>query len=61
MSNKKVAIIVAVFIAVLFLIIGFIALAGHVPVFSRILTFLFSIILVIFVVGFFIIIAKRKK
>lgn len=61
MSNKKIALLVTVFIAVLFIIIGIIALAGHIPLLGKPLTFIFAVVLVVFVLGFFIIIGKRKK
>ena len=33
MNNKKIAVIISAFIAVLFIIIGIIAIAGHIPFF----------------------------
>lgn len=61
MNNKKIAVIISVFIAVLFIIIGIIAIAGHIPFFGKPLTLIFAIILIIFILGFFIIIGKRRK
>lgn len=61
MNNKKIAAIISAFIAVLFIIIGIIAIAGHIPFFGKPLTLIFAIILIIFILGFFIIIGKRRK
>lgn len=61
MNNKKIAVILSVFIAVLFIIIGIIAVAGHIPFLGKPLTLIFAIILIVFILGFFIIIAKRRK
>lgn len=61
MNNKKIAVIISAFIAVLFIIIGIIAIAGHIPFFGKPLTLIFAIILIIFILGFFIIIGKRRK
>lgn len=61
MNNKKNAVILSVFIAVLFIIIGIIAVAGHIPFLGKPLTLIFAIILIVFILGFFIIIGKRRK
>lgn len=61
MNNKKIALIVTVFIITMFVIIGIIALAGHIPFLGKPLTFIFAIILVLFTVGFFVIIIRRKN
>ena len=63
MENKKTAIIVSIFIfIVIFLLLaGLIGLAGKIPFLSKPLVFIFAIILVLFVLGFFIIISKRRK
>ncbi len=61
MNNKKIAVIISAFIAILFIIIGIIAIAGHIPFFRKPLTLIFAIILIIFILGFFIIIGKRRK
>ncbi|MDE6863141.1 MAG: hypothetical protein K2J41_02010 [Eubacterium sp.] len=61
MNNKKIAVIISAFIAVLFIIIGIIAIAGHIPFFGKPLTLIFAIILIIFILGFFVIIGKRRK
>lgn len=61
MNNKKIAVILSVFIAVLFIIIGIIAVAGHIPFLGKPLTLIFAIILIVFILGFFIIIEKRRK
>ena len=44
MNNKKIAVIISAFIAVLFIIIGIIAIAGHIPFFGKPLTLIFAII-----------------
>ncbi len=61
MSSKKAAAMLVVFIAALFLLIGVIAVSDHIPILGKPLVFVFAIILVIFVVGFFAVIARRKK
>lgn len=61
MNNKKIAVILSVFIAVLFIIIAIIAVAGHIPFLGKPLTLIFAIILIVFILGFFIIIGKRRK
>lgn len=61
MNNKKIAVILSVFIAVLFIIIGIIAVAGDIPFLGKPLTLIFAIILIVFILGFFIIIEKRRK
>ena len=61
MNNKRIAVIISVFIAVLFIIIGIIAVAGHIPFLGKPLTLIFEIILIIFILGFFKKIGKRRK
>lgn len=61
MNNKKIAVILSVFIAVLFIIIGIIAIAGHIPLLSKALTLILAIVLIVFILVFFIIIGKRRK
>ncbi len=61
MNNKKIALIVTAFIAVLFIIIGIIAIAGHIPFLGKPLALFFAIVLIVFILGFFIIISKRKR
>lgn len=61
MSNKKIAIIVTAFIIVVLFIAGIMGIAGHIPLLGKPIVFIFSIILVAFVLGFFVIIAKRRK
>ena len=58
MENKKTAIIVSIFIVIFLLLAGLIGLAGKIPFLSKPLVFIFAII---FVLGFFIIISKRRK
>ena len=61
MENKKIAIIVSIFIVIFLLLAGLIGLAGKIPFLSKPLVFIFAIILVLFVLGFFIVISKRRK
>ena len=61
MNNKKIAIIICTFIAVLFILIGIIAAAGHIPFLGKPLTLIFAVILIIFILVFFILIGKRRK
>ena len=61
MESKKIAIIVSIFIVIFLLLAGLIGLAGKIPFLSKPLVFIFAIILVLFVLGFFIIISKRRK
>lgn len=61
MNNKKIALIVAAFIVSLFIIIGIIAIAGHIPLLGKPLAFIFAIVLIVFILGFFIIIGKRNR
>ncbi len=61
MNNKKIAIIICAFIAVLFILIGIIAIAGHIPLLGKPLTLIFAVILIIFILVVFILISKRRK
>lgn len=60
MSNKKIAILVSVFIVGFMLIVGLIGIGAHIPILKNVLVFIFAILLVLFVVGFFVI-AGRKR
>ncbi|MCM1114556.1 MAG: hypothetical protein NC397_03580 [Clostridium sp.] len=61
MNNKKIAVIITIFIVTAFIIIGLLAAAEHIPLFGKPLAFIFAIVLVIFVLAFFILAAKRKR
>lgn len=61
MDNKKNAIIVAIFIIIFMIIAGIIGIAEKLPVIGKISVFIFAILLVLFVLVFFIILAKRRK
>lgn len=61
MESRKIAIIVSAFIIIFMLLTGLIGLAGKIPFISKPLVFIFAIILVLFVLGFFIIISKRRR
>lgn len=61
MNNKKIAIFTALFIIVFMILAGFIAIAEKLPIAGKILTFVFTILLVLFVIIFFIFIVKRRK
>ena len=61
MDNKKIAIIIVVFIAVFMVIVALLGIAGHIPFLGRALSVIIAVILIVFVVGFFAVLAKRKK
>jgi hypothetical protein len=61
MDNKKIAIIIVVFIAVFMAIVALLGIAGHIPFLGRALSVIIAVILIVFVVGFFAVLAKRKK
>jgi len=61
MNNKKAAVIVTLFIIALFIIIGFIAVSGHIPLLGKPLALIFALILILFIIGFFVRIIKRRK
>lgn len=61
MESRKIAITVSVFIVIFMLLAGLIGLVGKIPFLSKPLVFIFAIILVLFVLGFFIIISKRRR
>lgn len=61
MKNKKAAIITVIFIVIFMLLALFISIAGKIPIISKPLMLIFAVILVLFVLGFFIIISKRRK
>ena len=61
MEGRKIAITVSAFIVIFMLLAWLIGLAGKIPFLSKTLVFIFAIILVLSVLGFFIIISKRRK
>lgn len=61
MKNKKAAIITVIFIVIFMLLALFISIAGKIPIISKPLMLIFAVILVLFVLGFFIIISKRRR
>ncbi|MCM1284672.1 MAG: hypothetical protein NC213_08450 [Acetobacter sp.] len=61
MNNKKIVLIVTVFIITLLIIIGIIALAEHILFLGKPIVFSFAIILVIFTMGFFAVVIRRKN
>ena len=61
MKNKKAAIITVIFIIIFMLLALFISIAGKIPIISKPLMLIFAVILVLFVLGFFIIISKRRS
>ena len=61
MNGKRNAILVAIFIFVLFILIGFIGISSHIPFLKNALMLFFSIVLVVFVLTFFIVIIRRRK
>lgn len=60
MDNRKIAIIVVIFIACMFGIIALMGISSHIPLLRRPLTFIFALVLVVFVIIFFTVIAKRR-
>ena len=61
MNNKKTAITVTVFIIVFLTITAVLGISGHIPFLGKALSLVFAVILIIFVIGFFIIIGKNRK
>lgn len=61
MNGKRNAIIVAIFIFVLFILIGFIGISSHIPFLKNALMLLFALALAGFVLIFFIVIIRRRK
>ena len=61
MNNKKIALIVVIFIAVFLIIAGIIGIFEHIPILGKPIAFILVIILVLLVTGFFVMIAKRRK
>ena len=60
MNNKKIAILVIIFIAFFMLLATLIGIAGKIPFISKPLMLILAVILVLFVLTFFILIAKLK-
>lgn len=61
MNNKKIAVIASAFAVVLFILIGLMGIIGKIPLLGKPMAFIIAIIIVLFVLGFFIVIAKRRK
>lgn len=61
MSNKMIAIIVTTFIIVFFAIAAILGIAGHIPFLGKALSLIIAVILIIFVIGFFVIISVKRK
>lgn len=61
MNNKKIAILVIIFIVFFMLIATLIGIAGKIPFISKPLMLILAVILVLFVLTFFILIAKKEK
>ena len=61
MDNKKIAIIIVIFIAVFMAIVALLGIAGHIPFLGKALSLIIAVILLVFVVVFFAVIAKRKR
>jgi hypothetical protein len=61
MNNKKIAILVIIFIVFFMLIATLIGIAGKIPFISKPLMLILAVILVLFVLTFFILISKRRK
>lgn len=61
MDNKKIAVIVVAFIVIFIGLVGILAIVSHIPILRKPLGFILAIIMVAFVVGFFALIARRKR
>lgn len=60
MSNKKIAVIVILFVTVFLFIAALLGVAGHIPFIRKPLVFIIAIVLLAFVTGFFALIAFRR-
>lgn len=60
MNNKKIAVIVILFITVFLFIAALLGVAGHIPFIRKPLVFIITIVLLAFVTGFFAILVFRR-
>lgn len=61
MNNRKTAVIISIFIVVMFIIIGFMGISTHIPFIGRALSLIFAVMLIIFVILTVIISGRRKR
>ena len=60
MSNKKIAVIVILFVSAFLVIVSLMGIAGHIPFIKKPLVFIIAILLVTMVTGFFALLAFIK-
>lgn len=60
MSNKKIAVIVILFVTTFLFIAALLGVAGHIPFIRKPLVFIIAIVLLAFVTGFFAILVFRR-
>lgn len=60
MSNKKIALIILLFVTGMLIIIGFIGISSHIPFVGRGLSLFFAVILIIFIITIFVLISRRR-
>lgn len=60
MNNKKIAVIVIIFITIFLFITALLGIAGHIPIIRKPLVFIVAIVLLAFVTGFFALIIFRR-
>lgn len=60
MSNKKIAVIVILFVTAFLFIAALLGVAGHIPFIRKPLVFIIAIVLLAFVMGFFAILVFRR-
>lgn len=60
MNNKKIAVIVVLFITVFLFIAALLGIAGHIPFIKKPLVFVIAIALLAFVTGFFALLVFRR-
>ncbi|MGN1328777.1 MAG: hypothetical protein ACI4V4_03655 [Eubacterium sp.] len=60
MNNKKIAVIVILFVSIFLFLVAIMGVAGHIPFLKKPLVFIIAIVLLAFVTGFFALIAFRR-
>lgn len=60
MNNKKIAVIVTIFITIFIFIASLLGVAGHIPIIRKPLVFIIAIALLAFTTGFFALIVFRR-
>lgn len=61
LNNKKIAVTVIIFVILFLAIACILGIAGHIPFLGKALSLVIAVILIAVVLGFFIIIIRRKK